>query len=354
MKFSLNKFALVFASVFLFVNFGSAQTEYEKGIELYRQGKDKEAVAALEKASKQSKTDAEVWNYLGLASMKIKDYKKAIKAFDNAADLNRQNVSYFTNLAYAYLLSGELIDARQTSSKAINLDAKNAKAYFIRAAANLREDEIEKALADIDKAIAANPDYSLAYNFKADILLAKFDDGVDNSKPIINADLLGQAKEVLEFCLKNCRDNTQAKVQQERIERLTAFYDYFKQDENAASKIGLIKSDEPTTVITTDANITPVRILSLPRMTVDFPLFFWRTRRIFSAKIRVAVLFADTGHITHTLIVKGDRSGLDLNQNAVNAALRIKYIPATKNDRPISQINIIEYHYAGFYDYRYR
>lgn len=343
--------ALLCAVSFLLTNFIFGQAGRENGIKLYKEGKYNEAAIELEKASKKEKTDAELRNYLGLAYIKIKDYGKAIKAFDNAIDLNRQNSNYFANLAYAYLLFGKLLEARETSDRALKLDEKNAVAYFIRAAANYREEKIEKAFADIDKAIAANPDYALAYNFKADLLLAKFGDGINQSKPVLNNELLRQAKEVLEFCLKNCRANTQAEVQKERIEGLDAFYDYFNKDENALSGIRYIKADKPNSpdaVVKPDESLTPVRITSL--MPIGNVNAFGKVfstigafGKTFSTKIHVAVLFAASGRITQAIIVKGDTSGYDLDKAAMYSALHIKYKPATKNGQPISQINIIVY-----------
>lgn len=100
MKSSFHKFILIFTFVLSLAGFALAQGEREKGIELYRQGKNKEAIAALQKASKQgeTKTDAEVWNYLGLAYIKGNDAKKAIKAFEKTVDFNPQNASYQKNL----------------------------------------------------------------------------------------------------------------------------------------------------------------------------------------------------------------------------------------------------------------
>jgi Flp pilus assembly protein TadD len=112
MKITFNKSFLFFLLILSFVSFAFAQTEREKGIELFKQGKNKEAVAVLEQASKKRKTDAEIWNYLGLAYIKINNLKKAVKAIEKSVGLEPQNALYQTNLAYAYLLSNKLGKAR--------------------------------------------------------------------------------------------------------------------------------------------------------------------------------------------------------------------------------------------------
>lgn len=332
MKFSLNRFILVSSFFFSLVNFGFAQTEREKGIELYAQGKNKEAVAALEKAGKKTKTDAEVWNYLGLAYMKSEEVKKAVKSFEKAVNFDAQNPIYRTNLAYAYFLNNKPDKAQTESTKAIELNPQNALAYYIRGAANVWEGDLDDAIADADKAIAANPDYSQAYILKSDALLSTFGRRVGSgSKPIDEINLLQQSKDVLEICLKNCQNNSQAEVQQDRLETLTVFYNYFNRNKDTV--LGQI----PPVPTPSDPSLTPLKILSKnPPAYTDNA----RANGV-EGTIRMAVFFSESGRVTHTLVLKGLGGGL--NENAVRAARQIKFEPAKKDGKPISQIKIVEY-----------
>lgn len=342
------KIAPLCVVILLLANFTFAQSTRENGIKLYQAGKYKEAVAALEKASKKDKKDAEIWNYLGLAFIQIKDYKKAVKAFDKAVDIKPESASFWTNQAYAYLLGGDLIEARRNSDKAIKLDANNAVAYFIHSIANFRDNKIEKAMEEVDKAIALNPDYAAAYNHKADVILARFGDGTEKSEPVIDIDLLKQAKAVLEFCVKNCANNAQKQAQQKRIEGLSAFYEYFK--ENGSADLKMISNEDRNIVNPNagDEDIKPAVITDMPRMIIDrSPWQFVKTSkpltRVITFKIRVAALFDAKGWVSHALVVKGDSSELNFNDNAIVAALKIKFQPATKNGKPFSQVVIVEY-----------
>lgn len=341
------KIALLCVALFLLANFTFAQSERENGIKLYKEGKYKEAVAELEKASKENKKDAEIWNYLGLAFFNIKDYVKSVKAFDGAIEINPQSASYITNRAYAYLRGGGLIQARRDSGRAIELDGKNATAYFIRSIANFRGGKIENAMEDIDKSITLNSDYAAAYGHKADILLAGFGKDTEKSKPIINIDLLKRAKDVLESCAKNCSNNAQKEYQVKRIEGLSAFYEYFKENGNAELNVITDENRNIANPNTTDDNINPVVITAMPRIRVDRKYIIVLNPslvgRIIPYKIQVAALFDATGSVSQALVVKGDRSNLDLNDNAIIAALQIKFQPATKDGKPISQVIIIEY-----------
>jgi Flp pilus assembly protein TadD len=143
MKLPLYKSLLCLALFLSFAGFAFAQSEREKGIELYKKENYKEAINVLQKASKQkeTKTDAEVWNYLGLAYLKNNDTKKAIKALEKAVNFNASNATYQTNLAYAYLLGYKINKAQEESAKAIALNPQNADAYYIRGYAGFLEDK---------------------------------------------------------------------------------------------------------------------------------------------------------------------------------------------------------------------
>lgn len=332
MKFTLNKFVLCFALISSFASFTFAQTEREQGIELFKQGKNQEAVAALERASRQTKTDAEVWNYLGLAYMKDEAYKKATKAFEKAASINAQNATYHTNLAYAYFLNNKLDKAQSASTKAIELNPQNSTAYYIRGAASIWKGDNDKAIADAGKAIAINPDYALAYTLKSDALHSAFGRRVSEGAKAIDAvDLLQQAKDVLEICLKNCQNNLQKEIQQEKLETMQVFYNHFSKNRDA----NLSQADFAPTL--PDPSVTPLKILSKKP-----PGYTNQARQNgIRGTIRMAVLFSESGRVTHMLILKGLGGGL--NDAAVNAARQIKFEPARKDGKPISRIAIVEY-----------
>lgn len=317
-----------------------AQTEREKGIRFYKEGKNKEAIAVLEKESKKAKTDAETWNALGLAYFKEESTKKAIKAFEEAVDLNQANAVYHTNLAYAYLQIGKSDAAQTESTKAIALNPKNALAYYVRGVANVYEGDNGEAIADADQAIKINSDYSMAYVLKSDALFYQFGNHVGGgAKPVEHIELLQQAKEALENCLKNCRNNSQVELQQERLETLNVFHKYFSKNRDAM--LNAIAEDKPLPVQPNqpppDPSVTPMKIFVKPQ-----PLYPGGARdRGIEGKVTLIALFSETGKITHALILRGIGGGL--NEAALRAAYAIKFEPAKKNGKPYSQIKTITY-----------
>lgn len=317
-----------------------AQTEREKAIKLYEAGKNKEAIAILEKESKKAKNDAETWNTLGLAYFKDESTKKAIKAFEKAISFNQQNASYRTNLAYAYLQIGKSDAAQAESTKAIAINPKNALAYYLRGVANVYEGDNKEAIDDAERAIGINPNYSLAYVLKSDALLYQFGTQVGGgAKPIDEIELLQQAKEILENCLKNCRNNSQSELQQKRLDTLDVFHKYFSKNRDAMlsaiaeGKLPPVQANQSLP----DPSITPMKLLTRPQPRYPSSA---REKGI-EGTVALAALFSETGKITHALILKGVGGGL--NEAALQAAYAIKFEPAKKDGKPFSQIKIITY-----------
>ena len=87
---TLYKITLLFAFVLLLSDFTFAQTEHEKGIELYHQGKYQEAVISLQKTIDADKNNQESWLYLGMSFAKLKKDEKAIDAFKEADKLPKK------------------------------------------------------------------------------------------------------------------------------------------------------------------------------------------------------------------------------------------------------------------------
>ena len=318
--------------------------EREKGIELFKQGKNAEAIKALERASKENKTDAAIWNYLGLAYLKADDLKRAVKALEKAVDAESGNAVYKTNLAYAYLLGGKTGKALDASGAALALNAKSADAFYIRGAAYLDKGDYAKAVADADGAVAANADYALAYTLKSDALLANFVGSLGvGVKPREFLDLLAQSGAVLRDCLKSCRNNSYVSVQRERLDAVEAFYAYFEKRKDAdlgellVNASGESAAAAPPPPPAPDPNKVPIHIISTPR-----PEYTDAARRSnVSGRIRMLVLCTATGRVTHTRILRG--LGYGLNENAVKAARAIQFSPALENGKPISSVVVIEY-----------
>lgn len=325
------------ALIIIFSGLTSAQGEREKGIELYKQGRQGEAIAVLERAGKQKefKSDPEVFNYLGLAYAKNNDLKRARKTLEKTVKLSPQNADYLTNLAYVYLLAGKSNEAQRRSDEAIKLNPRKSDAYYVRGVASLREGKYEQALADGDKAIGIDADYALAYLLKSDALLSNFGARVGaGAKPADALDLLGQSKEILKTCLSRCRNNAQANIQIERLTAVSAFYDYFSRRKDAS----LIAP--PAVALNAPPDPNALKITAKPRAS-----YTDRARQAgVTGTIQLAVLFSESGRVTQALVLKGLGAGLDAE--AIKAASGIEFEPAKENGKPISVVKVVEYSFT--------
>ena len=210
-----------------------AQTEREKGIEFFKNGNYAEAVSLLNQASKQKayKNDAEIWNYIGLAYINQNKEKDGRKAFENAVKYAPQSSVYRANLAYAHLLNRKTDKAQSEINKAIQLDPKNANAYYIRGTANLWEGKNERALKDAEQAVALDPKFTTAYVLQTDALLSSFGDKwADDAKPRENLNLLERAAESLNKCLSDCPKDDSLKIVTERADTVNTFLGLFQTD----------------------------------------------------------------------------------------------------------------------------
>lgn len=337
MKSNLRQFP-VFAlliSCFVFSAFAQ-QSERDKGIALYKQGDDAGAVRILKTVSRQKamKTDGEVWNYLGLAHLNRNETKEARKALEKAVKLNPQSSVFHSNLAYVYLLERKTNKAQDEIGNALRIDPQNANAYYIRGTAYLWEGKYENAVSDADKAISINPQLSSAYVLKSDGLLYSFGSSwVEDTKPVVNLELLASAMRILETCLQACAKDGGEKITAERLDTIKAFYEHFKKKkENPNNQISVTDSSS--------ANKIPLKISGKPRAS-----YTDRARQAqVQGTITLAVVFSSDAKIRHILILKGLGYGLD--QEAIKAARNITFEPESENGKPISVVKMVEYSFT--------
>lgn len=93
MKFLFGKFALIAWLVLIFAGSAFAQTESEKGIELYLNGEYEKAVETLQKAVETDEKDRDAWLYLGMSFARLKKTGKAAKAFGKANKIDAKELA---------------------------------------------------------------------------------------------------------------------------------------------------------------------------------------------------------------------------------------------------------------------
>ena len=109
--------------IFLLTAAAFAQTEREKGIELYENGNYKEAVENLQKVIETGENDGEAWRFLGMAHFALKNYKQARKAFDNCKQ-------------------SEDVELNKTYDKLLKISFKSHPKYTMEARRNLTSGKV--------------------------------------------------------------------------------------------------------------------------------------------------------------------------------------------------------------------
>lgn len=306
-----------------------AQTTEHEGIRLYKLGKTAEAEKVLSSAVKTDahRSNAEMWNFLGLSLLARDDYKAARKAFDKANDLNGTRADFLLNIAFANLMMRETDKAQTAVKAALKLDPANPSAYYLSGTANLWEQKLDDAKADADKALAIDPAFVQAYVLHSNILVARLGNKLlkdDEETVQANIDLLRQARDVLRDGSQKTTASPNRKLIENELAAMEAFHDFFTKD-------------RPAPGAAPDPSITPLNVIKKrPARYTDQA----RQSNI-QGTIRMAILFGASGRIEHKLILK--RLGFGLDQQALAAANDIVFEPQKKDGKPVSTVKILEY-----------
>jgi TonB family protein len=312
--------------------------ERERGIGLYEQGNVKEAVKALRAAVKLDQNDGEAWHFLGLALSRAGDTKGARKAAERAIKLRPDFAPARAALAYLLLLSGKLPDALREAEAALKLDPQNAEAHYVDSAVYLSRYDPERALKEIDAALAAKPNFAAAHLFKSQVLLGVMAkrSAPGTTPPESRAQaaertksLYGQAAESLERYLQLEPSPPDAKVWREQLATLRLFAENAPHDNSSADRT-IFNGSEVT---------TRAQILDRPE-----PSYSEEARKAgVHGMVMLRAIFATDGTVQNIIVLRALPHGL--TESAIKAARRIKFVPATKDGRPVSQFIQIEYNF---------
>lgn len=317
----------------------AAVQERERGADLYTQGKLKEAAKALRAAVKLDQNDAQAWHLLSLALHRDGNVKEARKAVERAVKLRPDYAPSRAGLAYLLLLSNKQRDALREAEAALALDPPNPEAHYVASVVRLRQEEPDKALDEIKAALAAKPDFAAALLWKSQVLLNLYSqpsDALPDDSPEAlakraqsKAEMLKEAAGSLEKYFQLTPEPKNEAVWREQLETLRNFARNLKPGAPGADQ----------TIYSPQQVTTKARILSRSE-----PQYTEEARRAqVSGTVVLRGVFAADGTVQNMLVLRSLPHGL--TEAAVRAARRIKFVPATKDGRPVSQIIQIEYNF---------
>jgi tetratricopeptide (TPR) repeat protein len=328
---STKLFAILFLISFS-VSTATAQQPEHPGIQLYKQGKYADAVNTLSLAVKDKnwKTNAELWNFLGLAYVNTNDYKKARKALEKATSLKPDNSIYHTNLSYVHLFLRRTDRATAEATKAISLDPENVGAYHVRSQASLREGQLDGAQKDADQMLLLDATDSRGFLLSSQIIMARLQQKLSGEKePSLRGNIafLTGARDMLRHGVELAKDDSNKTFLKDQLESIEAFCEAFSKEPRKPG-------DQP------EPGVTPLKMLAKPRA----PYTDLARSNNVQGVIRAVVLLGADRRVHHVLLLT--RLGYGLDEEVVKAAGAIKFEPRTRDGKPIPTVVTMEYSFS--------
>jgi tetratricopeptide (TPR) repeat protein len=288
----------------------------------------KGAAEAFRDAIKQRRDHPANWYFLGVALAKAGELDEARKAFKESLRLDAVSFSAASGLAYTSLLAGKYKDAEKEGRYALGNQAEGADAHYIFGSIYLYNDDPAKALEETEASLKSNGDFAPSLFLRARALLYLV--AQEPPKAIGEPQQLQRLREAassLETCLTKSTTAEDLNFWREQLSALRAHIGILEQ-----------KSIESNVFLSSETTSKAV-ILDRPE-----PLYSTAAR---AGNVRGGVLLrmvlASDRTVRHILALKTLPFGL--TAQAVAAARLIRFTPATKEQRPVSQFMTIEYNF---------
>lgn len=303
-----------------------------RGIKLYQQDDTLGAIEALRTGVKQHKNDGNAWLYLGLAFNRRNNTKDARKAFEAAVKLLPNSPTAYTGLAYTLVLTNKTREAARAAEHALLLNPQIAEAHYVLGLVRLRDGEQSNALKEAEAALSIKADLAPALLLKSQTLLGVFaeenvlPDSTSSTNQYVR--LKESAASLEKYLHLNPQDKDTA-LWREQLETMRVYAQLADKD-----------TDLNRTVFTSKELTTKARIVSRPE-----PHYTEAARAAdISGEVMLRAILAGDGSVKHILVLRALSHGL--TQEAIKAAQQIKFEPATKDGRTVSQVVTIVYNFS--------
>ncbi len=141
--------------------FGLGQSDYFLGAK--DASKDKEAEATFKKILEKDPSYAPAYSYLGKIASANNEYRLASEQIKQAIAIDPTNYDYFMDCGTYERYLGNFDAAEQAWTKAISIQPDYFLAYAYRAGLYDEQDKYEQALLDYENVLKYNPQYYFAY-----------------------------------------------------------------------------------------------------------------------------------------------------------------------------------------------
>ncbi len=113
------------------------------------------------------------WEDKGTAHLEKGEYDQAISEFNKALEINPRDANAYFNRGLAYHNKGQYDQAISDYTKALEINPGFAEAYNNRGFTCGLKGQFDQAISDLNKALEINPSFALAYNNRGWAYLAK-------------------------------------------------------------------------------------------------------------------------------------------------------------------------------------
>ena len=137
------------------------------GTTLALEGRRSESIQQLTEAVRLKPDSAEAYRALGMALARFVETKAAREAFERAIELNPKLADAHVDLSLILAQLGEWDLARDHLDRAIQIQGDTpaaARAYYLRAGIYGEQNQLEAALADLERAVQLRPNFAEAWS----------------------------------------------------------------------------------------------------------------------------------------------------------------------------------------------
>ena len=147
---------------------GAARADYEKGLDLAKEGKHKEAVAKFNKAIDVNPRYVEAYKAAGESNVAIGQLDEAVSAYKRAVVI-KEDSPLQDGLGVAYALQGRYDEALTAFRRSVRLGSTDPHTFINLARAYLKKGQHRNAIYELESALKLDPDSDEAYNVMGNV-----------------------------------------------------------------------------------------------------------------------------------------------------------------------------------------
>lgn len=296
-----------------------------EGIQLFKSQKHKEAISKLKRLNENEKDAYLGYYYLGLAYLNQKKKSKAKKSFKKSVKLNDEFAGARTGLALSYMNEGKFSSAIKHAKLANSLNPTEYLNSYILTVSYRYKMKFQLARESVNKLIELKPTMSEAYLLKLNLGLPE--SRADKKSREYKLRLRERNATIVKY-LETILKEPNKKLSEEKRNSMKFFLKHYRSVNN-------YKKASPKSTET-----TPIKIKSKPQ-----PGFTGRALDAgVTGIVQVMAVFGKDGKIKHTLVIRGLGFGLD--ERAVKAAKRIKFVPPSRDGKPYGVVKMIQFNFG--------